>query len=193
MASFDQLCNWSWLVLIAITSHVFLPLPSQYDTPTINGPQQAQQMCRRGQRHGDGVQVGNMRGEMGERRAYIVRLPFFYFFTHFVDYSTYSQLTPTNQTHPIDNPFRHDKEGCVLLAMSISHLDMTRRAASSLPPQDATKGEFPLVMSYSLRCDEVFTLLLYPVHFDAMRGHGVSYHFCLMQWEVISLLVVLNI
>ena len=56
----------------------------------------------------------------------------FYFLLILLIYSTYSQLAPTNQTRPIDNPFWHDKEGCILLAMSISHLDVTRRATTPL-------------------------------------------------------------
>jgi len=52
---------------------------SQYNMPTTNGPQQAQQMCRIGQCYGDGVQAGNMRGGTWERQAYMVCLPFFYF------------------------------------------------------------------------------------------------------------------
>ena len=60
---------------------VSLPLPSQYDTLTTNGPWQAQQMCRREQHHGDGVQAGNTRGGMGERWAYMVCPLFFIFYS----------------------------------------------------------------------------------------------------------------
>ena len=47
----------------------------------MNGPRQAQQMCRRGQCHGDGVQAGNTRGGTGERRAYMVHPLFFIFYS----------------------------------------------------------------------------------------------------------------
>src|SRR6266542_6504143 len=80
---------------------------------------------------GMGFRQGTQEGEWAKgEHIWYVRC--FLFFTHFVDYSMYSQLTSTNQTRPIDNLFQHDKKGCVLLAMSISHLDVTRRATTSL-------------------------------------------------------------
>lgn len=95
-----------------------------YDTPTM-GRDKHNRCVGENNAMGMGVRQETQEGKWakGECTWYVHH---FLFFTHFVD------LFYILQARPINNLFWYDKEGCILLAMSIFHLNMTRRATTPL-------------------------------------------------------------